>query len=61
MFDKHFVLDATDGSAALDIVGGTEGLKSLTVIVAGKNYAITPQKLIDLAAPQLVAWSETQP
>jgi len=53
VFDKHITLTSTDSSVSLQIVAGTEGLKSLTVVAGSKSQQLTAQKLIDLAAPAL--------
>lgn len=61
MFDKTFPLGSTDKTVGLTIVGGSEGLKSLTVHADMRSLPIIEQQLMDLAAPALKAWVDSQP
>lgn len=57
MFDKTFVLKSSDGLTKLEIVAGTEGVKSILVgagtDVPQKWKPITAQQLIDLVETEL--------
>ena len=57
MFDKTLSFVSTDSSVSLTLVAGTEGVKSMTLHVGGKDYAVTPQKLLDIAAPGIQAYA----
>lgn len=57
MFDETIQIVSTDSSVGLTIMADRKGIKTLTLHVDGKDYALTPQKLIDIAAPGIKAYA----
>ena len=57
MFDKTINLTSTDGQVSLQVVAGSEGVKSLTLISPPfPPQQVTAQKLMDITAVAIREW-----